>query len=451
MFCCHCGGGPFGGGPFGGSSTVATALPTRFLCMTLQTDLLQNPVALVQVAPGRLMVAERDGKVQLVDLTSPDQRLSQPEVVLDLSDKVFSKGDHMGLLSITLHPRFRTNGFVFIMYSADTDDREFHHRQLISRFTLSSSNATEIDRFSELVILEIYQSAPTGGQIWFGSDDHILYIAVGDGSRARRRRFDRGSFSGKILRINVDVDPARDGNVPYKIPDDNPFAHQPSTLLPEVFAYGLRNPWRCSEHEQRRESKKGTGTARIVCVDVGSKFSDFNIIQKGGMYGWLDEAFSPCHDLESCRNTTKLKSEFKLPICRYLGIAVGGLIYSPWNAYLFADYLRRSFHYLKSTHSGTTWLRGSVEIIDNATTCGPDHSSLSDQTILNLQQTPDKELYVLTVSTDQTGDEPNGHLYRISAPKADAQIKSVRSRQTSLTATISLILCTALQTTMFRF
>ena len=58
------------------------------------------------------------------------------------------------------------------------------------------------------------------------------FFQVGDGSRARRRRFDRGSHNGKILRINVDVDPKVDGNVPYKIPADNPFAHQPSTLLP---------------------------------------------------------------------------------------------------------------------------------------------------------------------------------------------------------------------------
>ncbi|GAU97937.1 hypothetical protein RvY_09155 [Ramazzottius varieornatus] len=398
-------------------SASSPRLPTRHLCLNLLTDLLQNPVSLVQLDSGKLYVAERDGKIQLVSIGDR----SAPEVALDLSDKVLSKGDHLGILAMTLHPRFRFNGFIYIMYSTDTDDPEFHHKQLISRFTLASSNTSEIDKYSESIILEIYQSAPTGGQIWFGLEDHVLYAAVGDGSRARRRRFDRGSHNGKILRINVDVDPKIDGNVPYKIPADNPFAHQPSTLLPEVYAYGLQNPWRCSE--EQRETKKGITQTRTICVDVGAKFSDFNIIQKGGMFGWIDEAFSPCHDLDSCRNASKLKSEFKLPICRYSGIAVGGVFYQSWNVYLFADYMRGSLHYLRATHSGNAWLRGSVEILNNDT-CGANQRTLTHQTVLNLQQTSDKDLYILTVSSDNIDEEPNGHLYKIALPKPASLVRS---------------------------
>ncbi|XP_055337627.1 HHIP-like protein 1 isoform X2 [Paramacrobiotus metropolitanus] len=416
-------------------------LPSRHICLNLVNDLLHNPVDITEILhTGKLLIAERDGKIQLIDVHDAKSFALSPELILDISDKVLAKGDHMGVLGIAVHPRFKLNGFVFIMYSAETDDREFHHRQRISRFALLSTNGSEIDKFSETVLLEIYQSAPTGGQIWFGSDDHLLHIAVGDGSRSRRSRFDRGMHSGKILRINVDVDLSRDGNVPYKIPDDNPFAHQPSTLLPEVFAYGLQNPWRCSE--ERREMKRGTAQIRIICIDVGPKFSDFNIIQKGGMYGFMDEAFSPCHDLDNCRNTTKLKSEFRLPICRYPGVAVGGVFYNPWNSYLFADYMRGSLHYLKPTGSGSVWMRGPVEVVDNET-CAPAHRPLTHQTVLNLHQVSDRILYMLTVSNDQTA-EPNGHLYRISMPKWGSLSKRTGNTASQLTVNCPIfvnILC----------
>lgn len=150
-------------------SASSPRLPTRHLCLNLLTDLLQNPVSLVQIDSGKLYVAERDGKIQLVSI---GDRSAFPEVALDLSDKVLSKGeqtssnfhitikldrnaiaiesvhlcsissldsscyryldghdeppdfnrafrvsgDHLGILAMTLHPRFRSNGFIYVMY-----------------------------------------------------------------------------------------------------------------------------------------------------------------------------------------------------------------------------------------------------------------------------------------------------------------------------------------------
>ena len=107
--------------------------------------------------------------------------------------------------------------------------------------------------------------------------------------------FHRSTLLGKVLRI--DVDKAK----PYSIPADNPFLQEPQTL-PEIYAYGVRNPWRCSIDRGARED--GYGKGRIFCGDVGQNaFEEIDIIVKGGNYGWRGREGFKCYDKRICKSS----------------------------------------------------------------------------------------------------------------------------------------------------
>ena len=106
----------------------------------------------------------------------------------------------------------------------------------------------------------------------------------------------RSTLLGKVLRI--DVDKAKN---PYSIPPDNPFLNEPQTR-PEIYAYGVRNPWRCSVDRGNR--KTGYGKGRIFCGDVGQNaFEEIDIIVKGGNYGWRGREGFECYDKEICKSS----------------------------------------------------------------------------------------------------------------------------------------------------
>jgi hypothetical protein len=111
----------------------------------------------------------------------------------------------------------------------------------------------------------------------------------------------RSTLLGKVLR--VDVDKAK----PYSIPPDNPFLNESQTL-PEIYAYGLRNPWRCSV--DRGERGSGYGKGRIFCGDVGqNSFEEIDIIVKGGNYGWRGREGFKCYDKRICKTSLLGKSD----------------------------------------------------------------------------------------------------------------------------------------------
>lgn len=106
----------------------------------------------------------------------------------------------------------------------------------------------------------------------------------------------RSTLLGKVLRIDVDK------RKPYSIPSDNPFLNEPHTL-PEIYAYGLRNPWRCSV--DRGERGSGYGKGRIFCGDVGqNRYEEVDIIVKGGNYGWRGREGFKCYDKKICNNAS---------------------------------------------------------------------------------------------------------------------------------------------------
>lgn len=206
-----------------------------------------------------------------------DPAATQASLFLDLSDRVSAftspGANEQGLLGLAMHPNFKENGQFFVSYTAKDDDRS-----VISRFHVSKDDPNRADPKSEEILMEISQSFKNhnGGPIEFGPDGY-LYIAMGDGGFRNDPELngqDLSSLLGKILRI--DVDHPADGK-PYGIPKDNPFVSVEGAR-PEIYAYGLRNPWRMAF-----DSKTG----RLWLGDVGQElWEEVNVIEKGGNYGW---------------------------------------------------------------------------------------------------------------------------------------------------------------------
>ncbi|MGE0136054.1 MAG: sorbosone dehydrogenase family protein [Dehalococcoidia bacterium] len=282
-----------------------------------------RPTELAPFPGGRFFVADQSG---LVSLMGPDG--SDAGVLLDLRGKVLRGGAEEGLLSVALDAVFPGRPYLYVYYSA-TNPR----RTVLSRFEVAGDRA---DPASELVILEQAQpfSNHNGGAIRFGPDG-MLYLGLGDGGTpgdSVGNAQNLGVLLGKVIRIDV-----RDASAeePYAAPGDNPFAGQPGARA-EVWAYGLRNPWRMSFDP---------ADGRLWAGDVGaSAVEEIDVIEAGGNYGWNrvegDQCFSPRSGCD--------RSGLMEPVTTYShddGCSVtGGVVYRGAEVpalegqYLYADY-----------------------------------------------------------------------------------------------------------------
>jgi glucose/arabinose dehydrogenase len=230
-----------------------------------------------------LFVVEQTGRVQvLTDGTREDQPF------LDLSDQVSCCGEQ-GLLSIAFAPDYRRSGLVY----ADFTDRAGDTR--IVEYQRSSSNPLMVDPGSARVVLRVDQPFPNhnGGLILFGPDD-LLYVGLGDGGSEDdpdRRGQDLDTLLGKILRI----DPRPSGRRPYSVPQSNPFVGK-AGARPEIYSYGLRNPWRFSFDRS---------TGALAIGDVGQDdWEEVDLVRRGegsgANYGWSAfEGFARFNDDQS--------------------------------------------------------------------------------------------------------------------------------------------------------
>ncbi|MBI5328837.1 MAG: PQQ-dependent sugar dehydrogenase [Deltaproteobacteria bacterium] len=272
---------------------------------------LKNPVHITHAGDGsgRLFIAEQAGIVRILR----DGNLL-PTPFLDIREKVKSGGE-MGLLSIAFHPKFKENGRFFVNYTSSSGGLH----TVISEFQMSN-NPDVADKKSERIILTADQpfSNHNGGQIAFGPDGY-LYIGMGDGGSANDPQGHGQNLStllGAMLRIDVD---RKEGKLQYNIPDDNPFKTRPNAR-PEIWAYGLRNPWRFSFDPL---------TGILYAGDVGQDArEEIDIVERGQNYGWNIMEGSICTSGVNPKcNTTGLT----LPIIDYGrddGISViGGFVY----------------------------------------------------------------------------------------------------------------------------
>ncbi|MCE7061360.1 sorbosone dehydrogenase family protein [Dyadobacter sp. CY343] len=237
-----------------------------------------SPVELVQ-APGdstRFYVIEQEGTIRTFPNTS---NVPSAPVFLDITSKVTSGGER-GLLGLAFHPDYKTNGFVFVNYTTGNP-----LKTVIARYKANPAN-NQADPASEVVLFTFNQpySNHNGGSIQFGKDG-FLYIATGDGGSGgdpQNNAQNLQSLLGKILR--VDVNATTKGN--YGIPADNPFVSNAQNALPEIYAYGLRNPWRISFDMEN---------TRLFAGDVGqNEREEIDLIVKGGNYGWRVKEGTEC-------------------------------------------------------------------------------------------------------------------------------------------------------------
>ena len=259
--------------------------PPADLVLQFVADGFAGPVAVTGAGDGsgRLFVLEQQGRIRIVG----------GGVFLDISARVDSTLNEQGLLGLAFHPEYPDNGFFYVNYTHDPGPGSDTTR--VSRFQVSAADPDLADPASETILLEFSQDSDNhnGGDLHFGPDGY-LYIASGDGGGGGDPN-DRGqsldTLLGKILRIDVD------SGSPYAVPADNPFVGDPAAL-DEIWAYGLRNPWRFS-------FDRATGDLFIGDVGQGSR-EEVNrqpAASSGGEnYGWscmegdLAPGFNPCDD-----------------------------------------------------------------------------------------------------------------------------------------------------------
>lgn len=195
---------------------------------TLVAGGLESPIDVQSAGDSRLFVIEQAGRIRVVDSGAV-----LPDPFLNLQAEVGSSGNEQGLLGLAFHPDYAANGYFYVNYTDLNGDT------VISRFHVSP-DPNRADPSSETVLLTYDQPYPNhnGGGLAFGPDGY-LYISAGDGGSAgdpQGRAQNVDTLLGKLLRIDVD------GSPPYAVPPDNPFANGGGR--PEIWAYGLRNPWR---------------------------------------------------------------------------------------------------------------------------------------------------------------------------------------------------------------
>lgn len=302
---------------------------------------LSNPLGIVSGDDNRLFIVEQPGTISVIDIHGN----INSDKFLDISDRI-KYGGEQGLLGLAFHPTFANNGWFFVHYTGENDS--IH----ISRFSRMLNDPDRADPGSEQRIITIPDpyTNHNGGQITFGPDGY-LYISFGDGGSAgdpHNFAQDIMVMHGKLLRIDVNSEYA------YTVPDTNPFAGDTSAL-PEIWAYGLRNPWRFSFDRL---------TGDLWIADVGQHdIEEINFqtagSQGGENYGWRCYEGSVEFITENCNGS----AGFTFPVHEYTHgssecSVTGGYVYRGneeskyYGRYFFADYCSDNIWTLRNQGAG---------------------------------------------------------------------------------------------------
>ncbi|MCW3467447.1 PQQ-dependent sugar dehydrogenase [Chitinophaga nivalis] len=377
----------------------STSAASNKVKLQLVTDKFISPVNMAVPGDGsnRLFFCQKEGQVWIVQ---QGKQLTQP--FLDVSSdmvKVNAAYDERGLLGMAFHPDFKRNRKFYVYYSAPVANpvkNVLNHKSRLVEFTASAGNPNIADPASKRILLEIDQpeSNHNGGQLAFGKDGY-LYVALGDGGGAGDKHGaagngqNLGTLLGKIIRIDVN-------GTPYKVPADNPFV-KTAGAKPEIWAYGLRNPWRFSFDRV---------THQLFTGDVGQDiYEEIDIITKGGNYGWrIMEGY---HDFKVPAGTDK--SKLIAPIHEYdhnLGISItGGYVYrgkaipALTGQYVFGDYNGKAF---VLAPKGNKWERSDLVF---------SNRPADNLQILSWGEDEQGELYMLTSASTSAGFK--GAVYKL--------------------------------------
>lgn len=409
---------------------------------------------------GRLFVCDQPGRILVVRhgmlLPQPFLDLSATGLALAVPQGVAYS--ERGLLGLAFHPEFASDGApgegrLYVYYSAPSRTNPNptvpqDHVSVVSEFRVSTDNPDVADPASERILLEFGQPQGNhnGGQLEFGPDG-MLYIGSGDGGGANDNEaghtgsggagplgnsLDLTGLLGKILRIDPLGANGPGGN--YGIPADNPFVAAGGGVRAEIFAYGLRNPWRFSF------DKRPGGTGRLFCGDVGQgSVEEVNLIVPGGNYGWryreggfeFDPAMTgagtaPVTWIDPIAQYAHPGVVIGTPTLPQLGQSItGGYVYRGAaipelrGHYLFADY--------RSTNSDggrlmalteTAPSSGSFDLVEAVPLTEANPLS-GNRRILTLGEDESGEIYVGTKSggrvLERPGGTPQGGIYRLVA------------------------------------
>ncbi len=313
------------------AATVAYSLNASALALRLENVAAGFDSPLYVTAPAgdaRLFVVEQTGRIRIVASGTV-----LPVPFLDLSTRI-STGGERGLLSVAFHPQYASNGFFFVNFTDVAGNTR------VERFHVSG-NANVADPVSSTLIIGIAQpfANHNGGLVMFGTDG-MLYIGMGDGGSGgdpNGNGQNRNALLGKMLRIDVN------GALPYRVPPDNPFVGQLGTR-PEIWAYGLRNPWRFA-------FDRVSGQLYIADVGQGAREEiDVAAASAGGLnYGWNVMEGMACYAAASCA-----RAGLTLPLFDYdhsQGCSItGGFVYRGTRipelagVYLYSDYCSGWLH-----------------------------------------------------------------------------------------------------------
>jgi glucose/arabinose dehydrogenase len=339
-------------------------------------------------APERFYLAQLDGYIHVLE-----DGVLRAEPFLNLSGRVTALQGEQGFFSFAFHPGFVRNGRLFaICTEAGSDD------VVLSEFHASSPYLAESEPVRELLRVTAGEPFHLGGQVAFGPDGY-LYASFGDGTRTverlrtERLAQDLSVLNGKLVRIDVDVVSA---GQPYSIPFDNPLL-QRSGARGEIFAYGLRNPWKFSFDAV---------TGELFLSDVGEdRWEEINLISAGGNYGWPLMEGNECfrfHDTGAfadpdCPEQSAAARPYLAPIVAYAHLGVdplggqsvtGGHVYrgSTWpewlGLYFYGDFV-----------SGNIW---TFDVADPA--AQPSLWLQTNHAISSFVEDAAGELYILTIA-----------------------------------------------------
>lgn len=364
--------------------TVANTAQTPTTVALTQIDALAKVTDITHAGDSRLFLVEQPGRIWVY---KPGVgRLTTP--FLDISGPVDDSGNEMGLLGLAFHPNYTANGYFYVNYTVASP-----RRTRVSRFQVSAGNPDVANVASELILLEFNQpyTNHNGGALHFGPDGY-LYIATGDGGSANdpeEYSQNKASLLGKLLRIDVDAasgglpDCSTFGGSNYRIPADNPFADGPGGQCDEIWAFGLRNPWRFAFDRQ---------TDGLWIADVGQyawEEIDYEPAGDSGgrNYGWdcyEGNAANPNDPAPSCASTPIGNFTFPIHVYGHSGgncSITGGYVYRGPSYrgldghYLFADYCTGKLWTLSgppSTPTLTTLALAPGSSLSNPRTFGED-------------------------------------------------------------------------------
>jgi glucose/arabinose dehydrogenase len=397
-----------------GGALAAQPLPKLKLVPIFPALTLDKPLWMTEApdGSGRFFIVVQEGRIFMAAKGSDG---SQTNEFLNIMDRHPNTAYEEGLLSLAFHPGFKSNGLCYIYYSQTNQNEHalYPRRSVISELKVSAGDNNRLDLKSERILLEIPQPFANhkAGLLTFGPDGY-LYVPLGDGGLGTdpyNNAQNSASLLGKMLRIDVNTRTTfhrgKDTiTLPYGIPSDNPFAGEPDMnglgARHEIYALGLRNPWRYSFDRQ---------TGQIWAGDVGQDFwEEVDLIVKGGNYGWNvregSHHFKPgppgaqyVDPVIEYPHKPELLKESKFPKHSIGACVIGGYVYrgaeypALQGIYLYADFAL-------GTIFGLRYNDGQVT----------DYGVLLQQpkAITSFAEDAEGELYVLTY---------DGHIYSMTA------------------------------------